>query len=88
MLDGALTEGCRYRRGDGSEQVRTLRPLCLAFFGSTWLLGAWCELRRDFRSFRPDRMLDDEVLDEPFAEEPDKSLQSYIRRIEAQLDHA
>lgn len=35
---------------------RTIRPLTLAFFGPVWLLGGWCELRRDFRMFRADRI--------------------------------
>jgi len=28
----------------------------MAFFGPVWVLVAWCELRRDFRVFRLDRM--------------------------------
>ncbi len=35
---------------------RVTWPLALYFFGGTWLLAAWCELRQDFRSFRLDRV--------------------------------
>lgn len=35
---------------------RTVRPLVLEFWGRVWTLAAWCEQRRDFRSFRVDRM--------------------------------
>lgn len=35
---------------------RVVWPLALYFFGGTWLIAAWCELRRDFRSFRLDRV--------------------------------
>ena len=37
---------------------RTLCPMLLYFWGSKWTLGAWCELRRDFRSFRVDLLSD------------------------------
>jgi predicted DNA-binding transcriptional regulator YafY len=45
-----------YQRADGGKSVRTVRPLGLAYWGSTWTLVAWCELRNDFRHFRLDRM--------------------------------
>src|SRR5262249_44370782 len=31
---------------------RVVRPLGLFFWGARWTLGAWCELRIGFRSFR------------------------------------
>jgi predicted DNA-binding transcriptional regulator YafY len=45
-----------YQRADGQSSVRTVRPLGLAYWGRTWTLVAWCELRNDFRHFRLDRM--------------------------------
>ena len=48
----------RYAREDGAESERDARPLGLYFWGRKWTLAAWCELRRDYRSFRPDRMRD------------------------------
>jgi len=38
------------------ETTREVRPLCLVFWGTVWTASAWCELRRDFRTFRVDRM--------------------------------
>ncbi len=55
-----------YTRVDGEASSRTIWPLGLVFWGETWTLAAWCELRGDFRSFRPDRMDDLTVLDERF----------------------
>lgn len=78
---------CDYSDREGAVTTRRLRPLCLAFFGSTWLLGAWCELRRDFRSFRPDRIRSLEVLPDTFSDDPDKSLQAYIRGMQARLGY-
>ena len=57
---------------------RTIRPLCISFFGPVWLLGAWCEIRDDFRNFRLDRIRSLEVHDTPFPNDPDKSLRAYL----------
>jgi predicted DNA-binding transcriptional regulator YafY len=57
--------------------TREVRPLTLAFWGTTWTLGAWCELRRDFRSFRVDRLRQAELA-RPFETEPGKSLDDFI----------
>ena len=45
-----------YQRADGESSVRTVRPLGLSYWGRTWTLIAWCELRDEFRHFRVDRM--------------------------------
>ena len=55
-----------YRRGDGECSKRTLWPLGLVFWGHCWTLGAWCELRQTFRTFRVDRVADVELLDARF----------------------
>jgi predicted DNA-binding transcriptional regulator YafY len=62
----------------GSE--RTVRPLSLAYFGPVWVLAAWCELRRDFRTFRLDRMRDFMVLAERFRPEPGRTLHDFLKR--------
>lgn len=56
-----------YTRLDGEASSRTIWPLGLVFWGESWTLAAWCELRGAFRSFRPDRMHEVAVLDENFA---------------------
>lgn len=69
----------------GAATRRVIRPLCLAFWAPNWSAGAWCELRRDFRNFRPDRMSDVRLLPERFADEPDKNLAAYLAAMEAEL---
>jgi len=64
--------------GDGTE--RTVRPLGVFFWGRTWTLAAWCELRNDFRNFRLDRASDPALLDETFADEPGKTLRDLMTR--------
>jgi predicted DNA-binding transcriptional regulator YafY len=38
-------------------------------YGDVSLISAWCELRQDFRSFRVDRILSSQLLDEHFSPE-------------------
>jgi len=70
-----------YTDGSGRKSSRTVRPLCLTFWGKLWLVSAWCELRADFRSFRPDRMDAIELLDERFAAEDGKDLETFLSRV-------
>ena len=55
-MEKGLKVQVRYRRADGESSQRTLWPLGLVFWGRCWTLGAWCELRQDFRTFRVDRI--------------------------------
>ena len=71
----------RYADEQGRESQRTVRPLGCFFWGRTWTLAAWCELRTDFRSFRIDRVHGLEVLEEPFADEPGKTLADLLRAV-------
>ena len=41
---------------NGADTRRTVWPFALAFFDRVRVVVAWCELRRDFRSFRTDRI--------------------------------
>ncbi len=68
MIDMAYEDG----KGDISD--RRIRPLALAFFGPVWLLFGWCELRKDFRNFRIDRITDLSVTDVAFKDEVGKRL--------------
>jgi predicted DNA-binding transcriptional regulator YafY len=65
-----------YTRLDGVASSRTIWPLGLVFWGESWTLAAWCELRGDFRTFRPDRMQQVAVLDDGF--EGTGMLQKYM----------
>ncbi|HEX7644046.1 MAG TPA: YafY family protein [Burkholderiaceae bacterium] len=55
-----------YRDVNGVESVRTLWPFALAFFDNVDIVVAWCEMRRDFRHFRADRIALLQVLDERY----------------------
>ncbi len=67
-----------YQRADGESSVRTVRPLGLAYWGRTWTLVAWCELRDDFRHFRLDRMSRLVESGVKFEQEPGRSLDDFL----------
>ncbi len=62
----------------GEMTERTVRPLAVFFWGRTWTLAAWCELRSDFRDFRLDRVKHVDLLDETFADEPGRTLRDLL----------
>lgn len=53
-----------YRDIQERESLRVLWPVLLGYFERSRGLVAWCELRQAFRTFRTDRILKLEVLDE------------------------
>jgi predicted DNA-binding transcriptional regulator YafY len=61
----------RYRDEHGRDSERTIWPIAIGYLESVRLLAAWCELRRDFRSFRTDRVVDASYLDEKYPERRD-----------------
>ncbi len=55
-----------YRDRDGSTSKRTIWPFALGFFDRVRVVVAWCELRKDFRHFRTDRIDRLGVLDQRY----------------------
>ena len=83
-----IRKACEERRklrmeyGDEGETLttRTIWPIALLRWQSVWTFYAWCELREDFRTFRPDRMRDVQ-LGEPFEDEEGKDLKTFRERV-------
>jgi predicted DNA-binding transcriptional regulator YafY len=69
-----------YAKADGAATKRTVRPLGIFFWGRTWTLAAWCELRQDFRNFRLDRIAASTMLDETFEDEAGRTLRDMLAR--------
>jgi predicted DNA-binding transcriptional regulator YafY len=59
-----------YKDEQGRETDRTIWPVAVGYFDSVRHLVAWCELRKDFRSFRTDRIQGASFLDERYPERP------------------
>lgn len=57
---------------------RIVWPLTLVYWGHNWALGAWCELRQDFRNFRIDRIVEARSLTTQYPDEPGKRLEDYF----------
>jgi predicted DNA-binding transcriptional regulator YafY len=62
----------------GHRTHRTIRPIAMAYYVDATLLGAWCELRNDFRNFRVDRISDAQLLDERFLAESGKLMAEWL----------
>jgi predicted DNA-binding transcriptional regulator YafY len=73
-----------YANEAGEVTRRRIRPLALAFWGGVWTLIGWCELRKDFRSFRVDRMRSFHLLAESFSQGPGQTLADFLKRVRAQ----
>jgi predicted DNA-binding transcriptional regulator YafY len=69
-----------YAREDGERSHRSVRPLALSFWTGVWTLASWCELRKDFRDFRLDRMEEVVVLERTFVPRRGQRLEDYMKR--------
>jgi predicted DNA-binding transcriptional regulator YafY len=81
-IDARRKAWLAYVAAEGDRTERNVRPLGLFFWGYTWSLAGWCELREDFRSFRLDRIESMRLLDDRFTDEPGKTLEDYFRRMD------
>ena len=55
-----------YADEQGRRTNRTIWPIAMAYYVDVTLVGAWCELRTDYRNFRVERIQASRVLDEHF----------------------
>jgi len=56
-----------YVDADGRRTRRTIWPIALAYYVDVTVLGAWCELRSDFRHFRVERIQTSAILEDRFS---------------------
>lgn len=66
-----------YEDAGGGATERVVWPIGLWFWGARWTVGAWCELREDFRNFRPDRVVEAVALDSRFELEEGRDLAAF-----------
>jgi predicted DNA-binding transcriptional regulator YafY len=69
-LRGAIRDSRKlhivYADEKGRRSNRTVWPIAMAYYVDVTLVGAWCELRADYRNFRVERIQSSRVLDEQF----------------------
>jgi predicted DNA-binding transcriptional regulator YafY len=68
----------RYVSAGEQETDRHVRPLAIWAFTDGWLFAGWCELRKDFRAFRLDRISSVERTGVHFTDETGKCLADYL----------
>jgi predicted DNA-binding transcriptional regulator YafY len=66
----------------GSRSSRVIWPLAMAFWGKSWSVAGYCELRQDFRNFNAERVNDLMVLDDRFEDVPGRTLHDLIDHYE------
>lgn len=72
-----------YRSPDGALTERTIWPLGIAFYHQP-SLGAWCELRQGFRTFRVDRIESAVATNAPLPERRAKLFEAYLAHLFSQ----
>ncbi|MBL8300816.1 MAG: YafY family transcriptional regulator [Rhodanobacteraceae bacterium] len=82
-IDGHRVVRLDYSDEKGRVSLRDVQPLCLAFWGGSWTLGAWCRLRREFRNFRLDRIRACQVSDLVFIENDVDGFAAYLKAVDA-----
>lgn len=68
-----------YQDGEGIQSERTILPIAIAYHSEAIVLAGWCELRRNFRHFRPDRISFYRILPETFLGDGDRLRQEWIK---------
>lgn len=58
-----------YRSEKDEETVRIVRPVAIIYHVELNLIGAWCELRGAFRTFRTERIWGCDVLEDSFSDQ-------------------
>jgi predicted DNA-binding transcriptional regulator YafY len=62
----------------GHRTRRTIWPLAMAYYVDVTVLGAWCELRRDLRNFRVERIAASHVLAARFQDHNGRLLTQWL----------
>lgn len=72
----------QYQKADGTQSTRDLEPIGCYHNFNNWYLVAYCRLKKDYRTFKTNRILSLTVLDTHF-ERQHLSLQDYIDQQDA-----
>ena len=67
-----------YSDAERRQTARTVWPIAMAYYVDVTLLGAWCELRSDFRHFRVERITSSTISDDRFATDGDALMERWF----------
>jgi predicted DNA-binding transcriptional regulator YafY len=74
-----------YTDAGGQRTNRTIWPIAMAYYVDVTLIGAWCELREDYRHFRVERIVTSTMLDETFSTNDGKLVQGGFAQREPEV---
>src|SRR5579872_960257 len=77
----------RYRDENERETDRVIWPIAIGYYEAVRLIIAWCELRRDFRHFRTDRVVAFDFVDERYPERRGMLQVRWRRQLESDRAH-
>jgi predicted DNA-binding transcriptional regulator YafY len=69
-----------YSDAAGQRSNRTVWPIAMAYYVDATVIGAWCELRVDYRHFRVERIVTSTLLDETFPTDGGKLMEGWLAR--------
>jgi predicted DNA-binding transcriptional regulator YafY len=72
----------QYTDKDGAASARTIWPLGMFFWGKSWSVAGYCELRQGFRNFNAERVSGLEMLEDRFEDAPGRTLRDLIEHYE------
>jgi predicted DNA-binding transcriptional regulator YafY len=67
-----------YSDAAGQRSNRTIWPIAMAYYVDATVIGAWCELRADYRHFRVERIVTSTLLDETFPTDGGKLMEGWL----------
>jgi predicted DNA-binding transcriptional regulator YafY len=70
----------------GRQTERVVEPIGLCFYSNQWHLIAYCQLRKDYRDFRTDRIESLEVVPGKFSKVDHISLKKYLEKLQEGTD--
>ncbi|WP_166418952.1 helix-turn-helix transcriptional regulator [Cochlodiniinecator piscidefendens] len=56
----------QYLDAQNIETTRVIKPVAVVYYSESIVIAGWCELRADFRHFRPDRIVGYDILPDHF----------------------
>ncbi|HEY1930802.1 MAG TPA: YafY family protein [Acetobacteraceae bacterium] len=69
-----------YTNGMGEPSERIIWPIAMAYYVQATLIVGWCELRRDYRHFRADRISALTVLNERYPSDQGRLMAEWMRQ--------
>ena len=81
-----MTIGFTYTALSGNVTTRQIKPLALLFFKEATLIAGYCDMRKDFRNFRIDRIEDYSETGERFANIHYRLIREYYASLKQERD--